>query len=60
MKGKKRVLFYLVDGAHIDVLSELISKGELLNMKRIMDEGTYRKATVYDILCSQSGWQWFR
>lgn len=46
MKGKKRVVFYVLDGAHFDVLSELILKGELPNMKRIMDEGTYRKATT--------------
>lgn len=46
MKVKKRVLFYLVDGAHIDVLSELISKGELPNMKKIIDEGTCRKVTT--------------
>jgi arylsulfatase A-like enzyme len=46
MKAKKRVLFYLIDGAHFDVLSELISKGELPNLKRILEEGTYRKATT--------------
>lgn len=46
MKGKKRVVFYVLDGAHFDVLSELILKGELPNMKRIMDEGSYRKATT--------------
>ena len=46
MKWKKRVVFYVIDGAHFDVLSELISTGELPNMKRIMDEGTYRKATT--------------
>lgn len=36
----------MVDGAHIDVLPELISRGELPNMKKIVDEGTYRKATT--------------
>jgi arylsulfatase A-like enzyme len=46
MQNKKRVLFYLVDGAHIEVLPELIEKGLLPNIKRIIDEGTYRKATT--------------
>ncbi len=36
----------MVDGARVDVLTDLISKGELPNMKRIMDEGTFRKATT--------------
>lgn len=46
MPIKKRVLFYLVDGARMDVLSELISRGELPNLKKIVDEGTLRKATT--------------
>jgi arylsulfatase A-like enzyme len=46
MQSKKRVLFYLVDGAHIEVLPELIEQGHLPNIKRIIDEGTYRKATT--------------
>jgi predicted AlkP superfamily pyrophosphatase or phosphodiesterase len=46
MQSNKRVLFYLVDGAHSEVLPELIAKGELPNIKRIIDEGTYRKATT--------------
>jgi arylsulfatase A-like enzyme len=46
MQRKKRVLFYLVDGAHSEVLPELIAKGLLPNIKLIIDEGTYRKATT--------------
>jgi hypothetical protein len=46
MQKKKRVIYYLVDGAHIDVITELINKGELPNFKRIIDEGTFRKATT--------------
>ncbi|MXV14604.1 alkaline phosphatase family protein [Hufsiella ginkgonis] len=46
MQGKKRVLFYLVDGAHSEVLPELLEKGLLPNIKRIVDEGTMRKATT--------------
>lgn len=46
MHSKKRVLFYLVDGAHSEVLPELIEQGLLPNIKRIIDEGTYRKATT--------------
>ncbi|WP_158280603.1 alkaline phosphatase family protein [Pararcticibacter amylolyticus] len=45
MLTKKRVVFYLVDGARPDVLSELLSKGELPNFSRIAEEGTYRMAT---------------
>lgn len=46
MQRKRRVIYYLVDGAHIDVIGELIEKGELPNFKRIIDEGTFRKATT--------------
>lgn len=46
MNRKKRVIYYLVDGAHIDVISELLSKGELPNFQGIIDEGTFRKATT--------------
>ncbi len=45
MNKKKRTLFYLVDGAHAEVLPELISKGELPNIRQIIEEGTYRNAT---------------
>ena len=45
-KARKRTLFYLVDGAHSEVLPELIAQGRLPNIKRIIDEGTYRKATT--------------
>jgi arylsulfatase A-like enzyme len=46
MTKRKRVLFYLVDGAHVEVLPELIKRGDLPHIKRIIDEGTYRKATT--------------
>ncbi|ANI90284.1 hypothetical protein A9P82_13870 [Arachidicoccus ginsenosidimutans] len=46
MKKKRRVIYYLVDGAHIDVIKKLIDKGELPNIKRITEEGTFRKATT--------------
>jgi arylsulfatase A-like enzyme len=46
MQNKKRTLFYLVDGAHSVVMPELIQQGLLPNIKRIIDEGTYRKATT--------------
>ncbi len=46
MSQKKRILFYLVDGAHSEIMPELINQGLLPNIKRIIDEGTYRKATT--------------
>ena len=46
MKRKRRVIYYLVDGAHIDVIAELIGKGELPHLKEIINEGTFRKATT--------------
>ncbi|RVU00426.1 DUF1501 domain-containing protein [Mucilaginibacter limnophilus] len=45
MMNKKRVLFYLLDGAHSEVMPELISAGMLPNISRIINEGTYRNAT---------------
>src|SRR5215212_6473 len=45
MHGKKRVLFYLVDGAHPDVMSQLLLQNELPNIQRIVEEGSFRKAT---------------
>jgi predicted AlkP superfamily phosphohydrolase/phosphomutase len=45
-RNKKRTVFYLIDGARPDVLSELIAAGTLPNLKRIIDEGTFRKATT--------------
>lgn len=45
MAAKKRVLFYLADGARPDVLTDLMAKGVLPHIKRIADEGSYRKAT---------------
>ncbi|TWR24582.1 alkaline phosphatase family protein [Mucilaginibacter achroorhodeus] len=46
MQSKKRVLFYLVDGAHAEVLPELLEQGHLPNIQRVINEGTYRKATT--------------
>ncbi|PAW95202.1 hypothetical protein CKK33_17520 [Mucilaginibacter sp. MD40] len=46
MQSKKRVLFYLVDGAHAEVLPELLEQGHLPNIQRIINEGSYRKATT--------------
>lgn len=46
MQNKKRVLFYLVDGAHSEMMPDLIEQGLLPNIKRVIDEGTYRKATT--------------
>ncbi len=46
MQVKKRVLYYLADGAHLQVIEDLLQKGELPNIKRIVDEGVFRKATT--------------
>lgn len=46
MVRKKRVIYYLVDGAHIDVITELLNAGALPHLKKIIDEGTFRKATT--------------
>ena len=43
---KKRVLFYLLDGARPDVLSKLIAEGKLPHLKQLAEEGTYRTATT--------------
>ncbi|WP_161987569.1 alkaline phosphatase family protein [Arcticibacter tournemirensis] len=45
MLTKKRVVFYLVDGARPDILSGLVAGGLLPNFARIAEEGTYRTAT---------------
>lgn len=46
MKAKKRVLFYLLDGARPDVLSDLLKEGHLPNLAQIIAEGSYRTATT--------------
>ena len=43
---KKRVLFYLLDGARPDILSKLITEGKLPHLKQLTEEGTYRTATT--------------
>lgn len=43
---RKRTLFYLLDGAHAEVLPELISQGALPHIKQIIEEGSYRTATT--------------
>ncbi|MET1057010.1 MAG: alkaline phosphatase family protein [Pedobacter sp.] len=45
-KIRKRVVFYLLDGARPDVLSELMSQGKLPHLKQLKEEGTYRTATT--------------
>lgn len=50
MNIKKRVVFYLVDGAHYEVIQELMQKGLLPNIKKIVDEGSFKKA----VTCSPS------
>ena len=45
--GKKKVIFYLIDGARPDVLQKLVSKGELPNIKDyLIDNGSYTKGTT--------------
>lgn len=47
MKEKKRVIFYLVDGARPDILNKHIDNGMLPNIKRyLIDEGSYTKGTT--------------
>ncbi len=46
MQKKKRVVFYLVDGARLDVLQTLMAQGDLPNLQLIKDEGTFRTATT--------------
>jgi len=43
---KKRVLFYLLDGARPDILSELIAQGKLPHLQQLVEEGTFRIATT--------------
>jgi len=43
---KKRVLFYLLDGARPDILTELMKEGKLPHLKQMVDEGTFRLATT--------------
>ena len=43
---KKRVLFYLLDGARPDILSELIAQGKLPHLQQLVEEGTFRFATT--------------
>ncbi|WP_432710631.1 alkaline phosphatase family protein [Pedobacter sp.] len=44
--NKKRTVFYLLDGARPDILTDLIAAGTLPNLKRIVDDGTFRIATT--------------
>ncbi len=44
--NKKRVLFYLLDGARPDILSELIAQGKLPHLQQLVEEGTFRIATT--------------
>lgn len=44
--NKKRVLFYLLDGARPDILTELIANGKLPNLQQLVEEGTFRIATT--------------
>lgn len=44
--NKKRVLFYLLDGARPDILKDLIDQGKLPHLKQLVDEGTFRTATT--------------
>ncbi|WP_158795942.1 alkaline phosphatase family protein [Pedobacter sp. L105] len=44
--SKKRVLFYLLDGARPDVLTQLIAEGRLPHIKQLVDEGTFKIATT--------------
>ncbi len=44
--NKKRVLFYLLDGARPDILSTLIAEGKLPHLAQLVNEGTFRTATT--------------
>jgi predicted AlkP superfamily phosphohydrolase/phosphomutase len=44
--AKKRVLFYLLDGARPDILQELITDGKLPHLQQMVEEGTFRIATT--------------
>src|SRR6185312_6912432 len=46
MNHKKRAVFYLIDGAHAEIFPNLIAKGILPNIRRLMEDGTYRKAST--------------
>mgnify|MGYP000170554379 CR=1 FL=1 len=47
MKHKKRVIFYLIDGARPDVLSNLLDSGDLPHIKTyFVDQGSYVKGTT--------------
>jgi len=43
---KKRVIFYLLDGARPDILTELIAAGKLPHLQQLVNEGTFRLATT--------------
>ena len=43
---KKRVLFYLLDGARPDMLNELIAQGKLPHLQQLVEEGTFQIATT--------------
>jgi len=43
---KKRVLFYLLDGARPDMLTELIAQGKLPHLQQLVEEGTFQIATT--------------
>ncbi len=45
--GKKRVIFYLIDGARPDILQKYAQQGHLPNMKKhFLEEGSYTKGTT--------------
>jgi len=45
--GKKKVIFYLIDGARPDILSKLANNGHLPNIKNhLIDSGSYTKGTT--------------
>jgi predicted AlkP superfamily pyrophosphatase or phosphodiesterase len=46
MKDKKRVVFYLLDGARPDVLNKLLQQNQLPHLAQIIAEGTFRTATT--------------
>lgn len=46
MIKKKRVLFYLLDGARPDMLQDLMTAGMLPHLKQLTDEGAFRIATT--------------
>jgi hypothetical protein len=46
MQKKKRVVFYLLDGARPDILQKLLSQNHLPNLAQIIAEGTFRTATT--------------